>query len=74
VVCRAGFPPSTRRLRAGTEPRRAQLGLVEATRIADRLFHGLLANERSSATNIIRMRGRPRLITAFRQQASLWPE
>ena len=38
-------------LRAGTEPGRVHLGLLEATRVAERLPQGLLAIERSCATN-----------------------
>ena len=38
-------------LRAGTEPGRIHLGLLEATRVAECLSQGLLATERSGATN-----------------------
>ena len=38
-------------LRAGTEPRRVYLGLLEAARVAECLPQGLLATERNRATN-----------------------
>jgi hypothetical protein len=38
-------------LRAGTEPRRVHLGLLEAARVTQCLPQGLLATERSSKTN-----------------------
>src|ERR1700738_900335 len=38
-------------LRAGTEPRRVHLGLLEAARVTQCLPQGLLATERSGTTN-----------------------
>src|SRR5260221_3815189 len=38
-------------LRAGTEPGRVYLGLLEAARVAECLPQGLLATERNRATN-----------------------
>ena len=46
-ISTAYLPPCT----PGTEPRRVHLGLLETARVAECLSEGLLATERSRATN-----------------------
>src|SRR5215467_9800530 len=59
------------RLCAGTQPSRAHLGLLEAARATQCLPETLLGLDQTARRTLKRMRRRPRLITAFWQQAEL---
>ncbi len=58
----------------GIEPGGIHLGLLEAARIADVCPKDYYQLNEAAVRTSRRMRRRPRLITAFWHQASLWPE